>query len=71
MQYPYYVTLIFILIIAQDTVITAAHCCDGQSASRVVVVAGEHNLEKVEGFEQVGYLLLELEGLVNKMQTLG
>ncbi len=38
---------------SQNTIITAAHCCDGQSASSVKVVAGEHNLEKNEGFEQV------------------
>ena len=32
---------------------TAAHCCDGQSASQVKIVAAEHNLEQNEGFEQV------------------
>ena len=32
---------------------TAAHCCIGQSADEVQIVAGEHNLETEEGFEQV------------------
>jgi hypothetical protein len=32
---------------------TAAHCCIGQSADEVQIVAGEHNLEIEEGFEQV------------------
>jgi len=36
----------------ENTIITAAHCCDGQSANRIKVVAGEHNLEKNEGYEQ-------------------
>ena len=32
---------------------TAAHCCVGQVASDVRVVAGDHNLEADEGTEQV------------------
>jgi hypothetical protein len=32
---------------------TAAHCCEDQSASSVKIVAAEHNLEQNEGFEQV------------------
>ena len=38
----------------QNTIITAAHCCDGQQAARVKVVAGEHSLRKDDGTEQVG-----------------
>jgi hypothetical protein len=37
----------------QNTIITAAHCCDGQSAARFKIIAGDHNLEKNEGTEQV------------------
>ena len=32
---------------------TAAHCCVGQSADDVKIVAGEHNLFEDEGLEQV------------------
>jgi len=35
-----------------NTIITAAHCCDGQSASRVKIIAGEHSLKKNDGTEQ-------------------
>lgn len=34
-------------------VITAAHCCVGESASSVLVLAGAHNLYEFEGTEQV------------------
>ena len=37
----------------ENTIITAAHCCDGSSASSVKIVAGEHSLRKDEGYEQV------------------
>jgi len=36
----------------EDTVITAAHCCDGSSASSVKIVAGDHDLFANEGPEQ-------------------
>ncbi len=35
---------------------TAAHCCEGQDANSVKIVAGEHNLEENEGFEQVEHI---------------
>merc|ERR1712000_796856 len=31
-------------LVAADTVVTAAHCCDGQSASRLGVRVGSHKL---------------------------
>merc|ERR1719391_1167424 len=31
-------------LVAADRVITAGHCCDGQSASRLGVRVGSHNL---------------------------
>ena len=40
-------------MVNSDTIVTAAHCCDGQSASELKVVAGDHNLEMDEGTEQV------------------
>jgi secreted trypsin-like serine protease len=39
-------------VLDENTIITAAHCCDGQTASRVKIIAGEHNLDKNEGTEQ-------------------
>ncbi len=37
----------------QNTIITAAHCCDGQSTSDLRVNAGEHSLDNNDGTEQV------------------
>merc|ERR1712038_91789 len=39
-------------VVNSDTIMTAAHCCDGQSASELKVVAGDHNLARDEGTEQ-------------------
>ena len=38
-----------------STIVTSAVCCDGESASNVRVVAGEHDLDVDEGTEQVAY----------------
>merc|ERR1719365_96834 len=38
-------------LVAADTVVTAAHCCDGQSASRLGVRVGSHKLYS-EDFDQ-------------------
>jgi len=48
-------------VIREDVIMTAAHCCVGQSASQVKIVAGEHNLFKDEGYEQtrdVSYIII-------------
>ena len=45
----------YIFNCTQDVVMTAAHCCVGQVASDVRVVAGDHNLEADEGTEQVSF----------------
>lgn len=37
----------------ENFIITAAHCCDGQNAKELHVVAGDHNIKKDEGTEQV------------------
>jgi len=39
-------------VVREDVIMTAAHCCVGQSASEVRVVAGDHNLSTDEGTEQ-------------------
>lgn len=36
----------------ENFIITAAHCCDGESPEDVQVLAGAHNLEDFEGTEQ-------------------
>jgi len=35
-----------------STILTAAHCCAGQSASNIQIVAGDHSLSGNEGTEQ-------------------
>ena len=35
-----------------STIITAAHCCAGQSASNIQIVAGEHSLSSNDRTEQ-------------------
>ncbi|XP_040571316.1 trypsin-1 [Lepeophtheirus salmonis] len=40
-------------IIDKDTVLTAAHCCQNFEPEEVQIVAGEHNLSKVSGIEQI------------------
>merc|ERR1712232_1098722 len=41
-------------VVSQDTVLTAAHCCDGFSASQIEVVHGIHDLDKPSGSETIG-----------------
>ncbi|KAK2726054.1 trypsin-1-like isoform X2 [Artemia franciscana] len=40
-------------ILDADTILTAAHCTDGETPSRIVVVAGDHILSTEDGDEQV------------------
>ncbi|XP_065568687.1 trypsin-1-like isoform X1 [Artemia franciscana] len=40
-------------ILNDDTILTAAHCTDGQTPSKITVMAGEHLLTSTEGDEQV------------------
>jgi len=40
-------------VATENFVITAAHCCDGQNAGEINVVAGDHNVKIDEGTEQV------------------
>ncbi|CAG7720747.1 unnamed protein product, partial [Allacma fusca] len=41
------------VVVAEDKVVTAAHCIYGSNHSRLRVVAGEHNLTQDDGTEQV------------------
>ena len=43
----------WLLVVLQNAVLTAAHCFEGVTASSAVVVAGEHDLDKADGTEQV------------------
>ena len=40
-------------VIDENNVLTAAHCCRGQSAEDLQIVAGEHTLYSEDGTEQV------------------
>jgi trypsin len=39
-------------VMNENTIITAAHCCDGMNARDLQVVAGEHDLSRNDGTEQ-------------------
>lgn len=40
-------------VATENFIVTAAHCCDGQTAKELHVVAGDHNIKTEEGTEQV------------------
>ena len=40
------------IVCDEESIITAAHCCDSMFASKSMIVAGEHNLVIDEGVEQ-------------------
>merc|ERR1712141_898166 len=48
-------------LISSDWVVTAAHCCDGQSASRLGVAVGAHNLYSDDWNVENDICLLQLE----------
>ena len=51
-------------ILNENTVLTAAHCCDGLFSIHAVVVAGDHSLQLDEGTEQ----LVEVERIISHAQ---
>jgi len=40
-------------VATENFVITAAHCCDGQNVKEIQAVAGDHNIKRDEGTEQI------------------